>query len=122
MTAGILQRYILYLLLTCMHANKSQELEPGTKVMLENTCQKERKGGKLEDAYMGPYVIHSSVGKGVYTLRTMKGKVLKKKCNVKRLKVYIHNYQLCKTALCNAKRQANIGGRVWSKFMASSRT
>ena len=55
--------------------------------MVENTLQKERKVGKLEDKYMGPYIIHSSVGKGVYALNTMDGIVLKKRCNIKRLKV-----------------------------------
>ena len=64
-----------------------QELKPGTKVLVENTLQKERKGGKWEDLYKGPYIIHESLGKGVYTLKKMCGDVLKSKHNINRLKV-----------------------------------
>ncbi len=63
-----------------------QELQPGTKVMVENTQQKERKGGKFENKYSGPYTIHTSEGKGVYTLKALDGKELKKKCNMKVLR------------------------------------
>ncbi len=65
-----------------------QELKPGTKVLVENTQQKERKGAKWEDLYTGPYIIHESLGKGVYTLKTMDGTVRKTKFNIKRLKVF----------------------------------
>ena len=64
-----------------------QELKTGTKVLVENTYQKQRKGGKWEDLYKGPYVIHTSLGKGVYTLKKMDGTVLKSKHNINRLKV-----------------------------------
>ncbi len=53
-------------------------------MLVENTQQKERKGGKFEKKYGGPYVIHTSDGKGVYSLS---GQILKKKYNIKRLKV-----------------------------------
>ena len=36
---------------------------------VENTKQKQRKGGKLENLWLGPYVVHQDVGKGVYQLR-----------------------------------------------------
>ena len=65
-----------------------QELKPGTKVLVENTYQKQRKGGKLEDKYKGPYTIHKSFGKGVYELVNADGKILKSKHNITRLKVY----------------------------------
>ncbi len=32
----------------------------------------------------------------------------------------VEEYSAVLVDLCNAKRHANIGGRVWSKFMASS--
>lgn len=67
-----------------------QELKPGTKVLVENTLQKERKGGKWSDLYTGPFIIQESLGKGVYTLKTMDGKVRKTKYNVKRLKASAH--------------------------------
>ena len=66
-----------------------QELQPGTSVLVENTYQKERKGGKLEDKYKGPYKIHKALGKGVYELINADGKILKSKHNIARLKVCI---------------------------------
>ena len=44
------------------------EIAVGTQVLLENTAQKQRKGGKLEPAWLGPYNINRCVGKGVYEL------------------------------------------------------
>lgn len=72
-----------------------QELKPGTKVLVENTYQKERKGGKLEDKYKGPYKINKSLGKGVYELINSNGKILKSKHNITRLKVYANLYCAC---------------------------
>ena len=59
----------------------------GTEVLLENTVQKQRKGGKLEPAWLGPYTINRSIGKGLYELRR-DGKIVKKKANIARLKMY----------------------------------
>ncbi len=56
-------------------------------MLVENTQHKERKGGKWEDRYKGPYTIHESLGKGVYSLKSMSGNVLKNKHNISRLKV-----------------------------------
>jgi len=55
---------------------------------VENTLQKERKGGKFEDRFKGPYAVHESLGKGVYTLKNINGTILKTKHNIRRLKVY----------------------------------
>ena len=63
------------------------ELAVGTQILLENTTQKQRKGGKLEPAWLGPYTINGSIGKGVYEL-CKDGNILKKKVNIARLKVY----------------------------------
>ena len=38
-----------------------RELDLGMEVLIENSAQKERKGGKLEDAFLGPYIIHESL-------------------------------------------------------------
>ena len=54
---------------------------------MENTQQKQRKGGKLRDRWLGPYTINRNLGKGVYELRNSSGRVLKMKCNIARLKV-----------------------------------
>lgn len=34
----------------------------GGKVLLENTAQKQRKGGKLESPWLGPYLINKDLG------------------------------------------------------------
>lgn len=65
-----------------------EELAPGTEVLIENTAQKDRKGGKLEEAFKGPYIIHETLGKGIYKVKNNKGAVLQKKVNINRLKVY----------------------------------
>ncbi len=52
------------------------------EVLLENTSKKKRKGGKLEDAFIGPYYINKAVGKGIYQLRNRNGNVLKRKINI----------------------------------------
>ena len=67
--------------------HQPEEIAEGTQVLLENTAQKQRKGGKLEPAWLGPYVIHRCIGKGLYEL-SRDGKVIKKKANISRLKVY----------------------------------
>ena len=56
-------------------------------MLLENTAQKQRKGGKLDPAWLGPYIIHRCIGKRLYELSS-DGKVVKKKANVARLKIY----------------------------------
>ena len=65
-----------------------KELAPGTEILIENTAQKERKGGKLDDAFLGPYTIHKSLGKGIYKVMNQKGVILKKKVNISRIKMY----------------------------------
>ena len=47
-------------------------------LLLENTSQKQRKGGKLEPAWLGQYVVSRCVGKGLYEL-SRNGKVIKKR-------------------------------------------
>ena len=48
--------------------HQSGDIPVGTEVLLENTAQKQRKGGKLEPAWVGPYTIHRCIGKGFYEL------------------------------------------------------
>ena len=54
----------------CKH--QPEELAVGTKVLPENTAQKQRKGGKLSDKWLGPYIVHKQMGKGVYQLKTVR--------------------------------------------------
>ena len=56
--------------------------------MVENTAQKERKGGKFEESFKGTYTIEESIGKGLYKLKNQHGKILQKKINISRLKVH----------------------------------
>ncbi len=55
--------------------HEAKILPVGTLVLLENTLQKQRKGGKLEPVWMGPYIISRDLGKGLYELTTKAGKV-----------------------------------------------
>ena len=57
-------------------------LKVGTVVLLKNTMWKQRKGGKLEPLWLGPYTIHRDLGKGFYELSNQAGMVLKKKANL----------------------------------------
>lgn len=66
-----------------------EELSVGTRVWLENTAQKQRKGGKMDPVWLGPYTINKSLGKGLYELKNDTGEILKKKANVIRLKLYV---------------------------------
>ena len=68
--------------------HQPKQIELGTEVLLENTRQKQRKGGKLDPKWLGPYTINRDLGKGLYELRNSDGKVLKTKANVNRLKCY----------------------------------
>ncbi len=58
-----------------------EELSPGTEVLIENTAQKGRKGGKLDNSFDGPYSIHEWLGKGIYKVKNKKLVVLQKKVN-----------------------------------------
>lgn len=68
--------------------HQAQVFPVGACVLLENTLQKQRKGGKLEPIWLGPYIISRDLGKGLYELSNEAGKVLKKKANIARLKEY----------------------------------
>ena len=64
------------------------ELQVGTTVLNEKLVKKQRKGGKMDYRWLGPYPINRCIGRGVYELKYMKGAVLMTKVNVNRLKVY----------------------------------
>lgn len=65
-----------------------QVLSEGTEILLENTYQKQRKGGKMVPLWLGPFRINRCLGKGLYELKNMNGEVMKKKANINRLKLY----------------------------------
>ena len=58
-------------------------------VLLRNSAQEGRKGGKLLQRWLGPYKIVEFIGKGVYKLANPKtGRTLKNAVNICRLKIY----------------------------------
>lgn len=84
-----------------------QVLQPGTKVLLRNSAQDGRKGGKLQERWLGPYVIEEFIGKGVYKINNPKtGRTLKKGVNVCRLKIY-HESQSVSKECSNPKPPSN---------------
>ena len=72
-----------------MKHNMNSTLKVGDKVFKENTRNKHRKGGKLENRWNGPFVIHKDLGKGRYYLETLAGKVLKQTIHCARLKLFL---------------------------------
>ena len=64
------------------------ELSEGCEVLLEDTAQKRKKGGKLDDVWLGPFTTHKSLGKGIYQLAAAQGRVLKRKADISRMKPY----------------------------------
>ena len=71
--------------------HQPQVLSEGTEVLLENTYQKQRKGGKMQSLWLGPYTIHRNFGKGLYELKNTQKQgreAGEKKVNINRLKIY----------------------------------
>ena len=69
-------------------------MNKGAKVLIENTAQRERKGGKLCNKWLGPYIINRHIGKGIYELQTVRGTVLKKKYNLSYTKSQVQRKRL----------------------------
>ena len=61
----------------------------GSEVLLENTAQKQRKGGIMDPLWLGPYVISRDLGKRLYELSNLNKKVIKSKANVNQSKKYV---------------------------------
>ena len=49
--------------------HQPQQIAEGTEVLLENTYHKQRKGGKMNPVWLGPYTISRHIGKGLYAWR-----------------------------------------------------
>ena len=67
------------------HAS-SVTMKVGDLVLLKNNKKADRKGGKFKYSWLGPYVINSLSKKGIATLQTSNGVILKKKYNIANLK------------------------------------
>ena len=67
------------------------------KVLLWNSSQDGKKGGKLQERWLGPYIIAEFIGKGVYKIKNPKtGQTMKKGVNVCRLKIYHESQSVSK--------------------------
>lgn len=66
-----------------------KEFSPDTLVLLKNSQRESKKGDKMKSRWLGPYLIHEVLGKGVYRLSNPEtGVVLKTAVNQCRLKLY----------------------------------
>lgn len=66
-----------------------QEMNVGSSVLLRNSKRDTKKGDKMQPKWLGPYVIVSSLGKGVYQIKNQSTDlVLKKAVHSARLKQY----------------------------------
>lgn len=50
-------------------------------VLVRNSARDGKKGDKLAKRWLGPYQIHEYIGKGVYKLLNVSGRILKKTFN-----------------------------------------
>ena len=66
-----------------------EEIPEDAEVLLENTKQKQRKGGKYDPVWLGPNIVDKNNGKGLYSLKRKNGELLKSQANINRLKLYI---------------------------------
>ena len=71
--------------------NKSLGFRLNDKVLMRNSRDDDRKGGKLTKSRSGPYLVKECLPKGLYRLSDIKGKPLKRKVNASRLKKYLSN-------------------------------
>lgn len=72
-----LNRYTLYNLF----------IQVGSHVLKKDFTRKKRKGGKLDDRWLGPYTISKDLGKGFYSLSDSMS-VIVKRVNGAHLKIY----------------------------------
>ena len=64
-----------------------QTLPIGTKVLKKNCREAERKGGKMNERWIGPYTVESVTGKGLYILNK-DGRTFKTAVNPGNVKIY----------------------------------
>jgi len=67
---------------------KTEKFNIGDKVLLYESAKAKVHGDKFREKWTGPYYIHDTTTTGIYTLKTLEEKVLKRKENTDRLKRY----------------------------------
>jgi hypothetical protein len=75
----------------------------GDVVLLRNKRNEDRKGGKLEQPWSGPYTVSQVLSKGVCKLKIYDGVELKTSYNSSRLKIYHQSKE--SVAQCNSRLQ-----------------
>ena len=78
----------------------------GDKVLLWNLRRADRKGGKMTDPWLGPYIINSISKNGAYELRNENGDVLKSQQHSVNLKLFLDRGNGAETDC--SKNQENI--------------
>ena len=61
----------------------------GDLILLHNNKRKDRKGETFSFAWLGFYIVSEITAKGVTTLNERKVEILKVKCNLSQLKLYV---------------------------------
>lgn len=70
------------------HNTGSTRLDLKDKVLLKNSKNEGRKGGKMDIKWTGPYTISECLGKGRFRLQNKHGVALKQTIHASRLKRY----------------------------------
>lgn len=81
---------------------KCQTIKEGDKVLLRNLKRDDRKGGKCQKTWLGPYVCSKIHDKNLCELKSEGNDTLKKRYNMKHLRIY-HQRQVVKTSTGNDK-------------------
>ena len=64
------------------HSSGENQVRIDDKVLLWNDRRQDRKGGKLSNRWLGPYVVKNVNAKGVVTVANQNGVTIKKKYNI----------------------------------------
>jgi hypothetical protein len=73
---------------------KQHPLRIGDKVLYYKAILDQRRSGKLDPKWKGPYYIHQIIGNGAYKLRELDGRVLQTPANGSLLKIYKDPFSL----------------------------
>ena len=100
--------------------NKSVGFRLNDKVLMRNSRDDDRKGGKLTKSWSGPYLVKECLPKGLYRLSDIKGKPLKRKVNASRLKKYLSNENKnLESSVVDGSggSQVDMGTPLWNKVI-----
>jgi len=95
------------------HKSK-QDFEVGDKVLVWNTRRADRKGGKMSDPWLGPYIVNKVCKNSLYQLRNERNEVLKSKQHGVNLKLFFERDATTNenNELDEQKEESNIPNRA----------